>query len=267
VPLARIARPAAPGGDPQEAADAAVLAGFDVVDEDVAVGPLRLSIVRPRSAEELIDEAEYARDERLPYWAELWPSGRTLADAVAAAPPAGLRAVELGCGLGLPAIAALAGGARVLATDWYPEALAFARTNARRGGLRLETAVVDWLDPPPALMDAAPFDLVLAADVLYERRNVDSLLELLPRLVAPGGGAWIADPRRPDSRLLMEALAERGWSHHVEAVKVECRRDESGPIVIVHRLAPPAPAAGTSPNRGKPAGRGSAKLRGADGPR
>jgi hypothetical protein len=125
---------------------------------------------------------------------------------------------------------------------------------------------VSWAEPA-ALLARAPFDLVLAADVLYERRNVDSLRELLPRLVAPGGGAWIADPRRPDSRLLMEALVEDGWSHDVEAVKVECRRDESGPIVILHRLAPPAPAASTSPNRGKPAGRGSARLPGVDDPR
>jgi predicted nicotinamide N-methyase len=266
VPPARIARPGEAGSG-GEAADAAVMAGFDLVEERVALGAVELSILRPRSAEDLIDEAEYEHDERLPYWAELWPSGRVLAEALAAAPLAGARALELGCGLALPAIAALAGGARVMATDWYPEALAFARANARRAGLTLETAVVDWREPPPELLAGAPFDLVVAADVLYEGRNVDALLALLPRLVAPGGAAWIADPRRPEAARLMEALRALGWSHAVEAVPVACRRDESGPIVIIHRLGPPLAASGASPERGKPAGEASGKLLGADGPR
>jgi predicted nicotinamide N-methyase len=261
VPPARIARSGAGGGG-AEAADAAVLARFDLVEESVSVGALALSILRPRSAEDLIDEEEYEHDERLPYWAELWPSGRVLAEALAAAPLAGARVLELGCGLALPAIAALAAGARVMATDWYPEALAFARANARRAGLALEAAVVDWREPPPQVLAAAPFDLVVAADVLYESRNVDALLALLPRLVAPDGAAWIADPRRPEAARLMEALRELGWTHAVEAVPVACRRDESGPIVIIHRLAP-----GPSPERGKPAGRTSGTLLGADGPR
>jgi predicted nicotinamide N-methyase len=267
MPLGRIARVPELGGEAAEAADAAVLAGFDLVEERVAAGAVELTIARPRSAEDLIDEEEYEHDERLPYWAELWPSGRALADALAAVPLAGARVLELGCGLGLPAIVARAGGAEVLATDWYPEALAFARANARIAGLGLETAIVDWRDPPPALMDRAPFDLVIAADVLYEARNVDALLGLLPRLVAPAGGAWIADPRRPDSARLLEGLAALGWSHGIEVVPVACRRDESGPIVIIHRLVPPAPAAGASPDRGKPAARGSGKLASADDPR
>ena len=127
--------------------------------------------------------------------------------------------------------------------------------------------MADWRDPPAAVTDRPPFDLVIAADVLYEARNVDALLELLPRLVAPGGGAWIADPRRPDSKRLLEGLEALGWSHGIEVVPVRCRRDESGPIVIIHRLAPPAPAADPSPERGKPAGRGSGTLPGAVDPR
>jgi predicted nicotinamide N-methyase len=237
------------------------------VEERVVAGSVELTIERPRSAEDLIDEEEYEHDERLPYWAELWPSGRALAEALAAVPLAGARVLELGCGLAIPAIVALAGGAQVLATDWYPEALVFARANARRAGLRLETAVVDWRDPPPTLVERAPFDLVVAADVLYETRNVDALLELLPRLVAPGGGAWIADPRRPDSTRLMDGLGELGWSHGVEAVPVACRRDESGPIVIIHRLARPALAAAASPDRGKPAAGGWGRITVTDDPR
>jgi predicted nicotinamide N-methyase len=46
---------------------------------------------------------------------------------------------------------------------------------------------------------------VIAADVLYEQRNVDQLLDLLPRLV-DGGRVVLADPGRiPATRFLREA--------------------------------------------------------------
>ena len=103
---------------------------FDVVREEIRVGPWPLSVARPRRAEDLIDEDDYARDERLPYWAELWPSARVLADELAGRDLAGRRVVELGCGVGLPSIVAALAGARALATDWYEEALAFVDANA-----------------------------------------------------------------------------------------------------------------------------------------
>ena len=211
---------------------------YDAVRDDVAVGPLVLSILRPRSAEDLIDEDEYARDERLPYWAELWPSALALAGRLTAMGLAGARVVELGCGVGLPAIVAALGGAAVLATDWYQEALAFTGANAAAAGARLETMAVDWSDPPPALLARAPADLVIGADLLYEARNGGALATLLPRLLRPGGEALIADPRRPHAASLIDALTAAGWSH--ERVDVRAPRvDESGPVIHLHRLVRP----------------------------
>jgi predicted nicotinamide N-methyase len=105
----------------------------------------------------------------------------------------GLRVVELGAGLGLPSLAAALRGADVLATDWSPDAVALLRANAERNHVRLRAQRVRWDDPAP-ILDAAPFDVVLAADVLYEARNAEQLLELLPRL---GGEILLADPGRP----------------------------------------------------------------------
>jgi predicted nicotinamide N-methyase len=212
----------------------------DLVEQELTVGGRRFLIRRPRSAEDLIDEAEYARDERLPYWAELWASGRALAEALAGEPLHGLRVLELGCGLGLPSLVAAAAGARTLATDWYPEALRALRHNARVAGVRIETMLVDWREPPPPLLCRAPFDLVIAADVLYETRNARALAALLPRLTAPGGGrALVADPRRPDATVLIEALAAAGWRHEQRDVRVEPPIDEAGPVVRLHHLRPP----------------------------
>ena len=96
---------------------------------------LRLELLRPPSAEELIDEAAFDEEEFLPYWAELWPSGLALARHVAARDLRGPRVLELGCGLGLPALAAALRGADVLATDWAEDAIELLRRNAERNGV------------------------------------------------------------------------------------------------------------------------------------
>src|SRR5436190_17395002 len=103
---------------------------FDLVEATVPLPTRTLSILRPRSAEALLDEEAFEREEFLPYWAELWASGEALARAVAERVVAGLRIVELGCGLALPSLAAAAGGGHVLATDWSPDAIELAKENA-----------------------------------------------------------------------------------------------------------------------------------------
>ena len=182
---------------------------MDVV-EDVDVGSRRISITRPPDPEELLDEEAFEREEFLPYWAELWPSAVALARAVAAREVDGLSVVELGCGLALPSIAAAIAGARVLATDWSPDALAYAERNARANGAELETARVAWAQPDE-LVGRGPFDLVLAADVLYERRNTEQLLALLPRLA---DDVLLADPGRPALPAFLEGAAQE-WESDV----------------------------------------------------
>ncbi len=175
---------------------------MEETETHVEVGPHRIALVHPPDAVELIEEEAFEREELLPYWAELWPSALALARVVAGSRLRGMRAIELGCGLALPAIAASLGGAHVLATDWSADALVFAARNAERNGAALETALLAWADPEPP---AGPFDLVLAAGVLYERRNVEELLTLLPRL---GREVLLADPGRPALGAFLEGARE-----------------------------------------------------------
>ncbi len=181
----------------------------DLVERTVVLRGHRIRLVHPRVGLDLLDEAAFERDQFLPYWAELWPSGLALARVVAAAELTGKRTLELGCGLALPSIAAALAGARPLATDWSSDAVAFAATNAARNGIPIATARCSWTEPGP-LVAAAPWDLVLAADVLYEARNVAPLLALLPCLVAVGGEAWVADPGRRHTTGFLEAAAGSG---------------------------------------------------------
>jgi methylase of polypeptide subunit release factors len=101
--------------------------------DEITVAGLRLELLRPDAPEALIDEAAFAEDEFLPYWAELWPAARALAEALPNVD--GLRVVELGCGLGLPSLVAAAKGGRVTAIDWSPAAVELLRANAARNGL------------------------------------------------------------------------------------------------------------------------------------
>jgi predicted nicotinamide N-methyase len=180
-----------------------------------------LRMLQPADAAELPDSGAVEWAPLVDYWSVLWRSGVALARAVAASDVSGRRVVELGCGLGTPSLAAARGGADVLATDAYPEPLELLARNAAGNGVEVETAVADWYFPQP-LVERAPFDLVLAADVLYIDAAVDELLGLLPRLARE---AWIADPGRPGGAALLRR-AEREWG-------VESSADG---VVGVHRL-------------------------------
>ncbi len=188
-------------------------------------GPLR--VLQPDYAAELPDDGPVEWAPLAPYWSVLWRSGVALARELDGAPLRGVRVVELGCGLALPSIAAARAGADVLATDGTPEALTLAERNADANGVRLTTALADWFEPAE-LLRQGPFDVVLAADVLYERQNVAALLTLLPRL-APE--AWVADPGRPAASAFLEQ-AEAHWP-----VETRVRG-----VVSIHRLRPGAAA-------------------------
>ena len=193
----------------------------ELVTQCVELPSGELRVLQPAEAAELPDDAGVEWAPIAPYWAVLWRSGVALARELDGEPLRGLRVVELGCGLGVPSLAAARAGASVLATDESTEALELVERSAGANRLRLETAAVEWASPD-ALLERAPFDLALAADVLYERPAVALLLSLLPRL-APA--AWLADPGRPAADAFMEQ-AQRRW-------QVETR--ERG-VVRLHRL-------------------------------
>jgi predicted nicotinamide N-methyase len=121
-----------------------------------------------------------------PYWAMCWPAGLGLAEHLLATPSlaAGRRVLDLGCGSGVVAIAALVAGARdALACDSDPLAREAVLANACMNGVTPRVA-----DRVP---DNERYDVALLADVLYDpahRWLVDLALGCADEV-------WVADSR------------------------------------------------------------------------
>ena len=178
------------------------------VTQDVDVAGQRVTLLKPRSIEALIDEEDFSRDERLPYWADLWPASRALSDAVASESGAGRSCLELGCGLGLSSIAALRAGYDVTATDYYDDALLFAQFNVMEASGRTPaTRMVNWTEMPP---DLGRFDVVLASDVLYEHRYAPLVANAIASTLVRGGEAIVADPGRIALEGFLDECRQRG---------------------------------------------------------
>ena len=206
---------------------------FDTIEEVFTIGGRELVIVRPRNADDLITEADYVKDERLPYWADIWPSSMMLAERLLEEKGAGRSLIELGCGSGLCACAATISGFAVLATDYYDDALLFTELNTRvNAGRPVKTRHVDWSAIPA---DLGTFDVVLAADVMYEPRYPAMVANAIDRLIAPGGHALIADPGRIAFPDFLTEIATRGLAVADKDVR-EFRSGEIHQTITIYRI-------------------------------
>jgi ETFB lysine methyltransferase len=186
-------------------------------EREVAVGRHNLRLFTPADPNELLnhlEEPEAAVHPHLadPYWAKLWPAAAPLAEAIVRCPPSrGMRVLELGCGSGLVGIAALACGLDVTFSDYVPFAVRLALENAARNGfIQARGLVLDWRSPRGVSTDQFP--LVVAADVTYDRANLDPLLDVTEQMLAPGGQAWFGDAGRSPAADFVRRAIERGWS-------------------------------------------------------
>ena len=197
---------------------------FRTAIDDVAIGERTFSILRPANSDDLIREEDFVKDERLPYWADIWPSSVILAERLLELEGTGKTALELGCGVGLSTLAATSAGFDVLSTDYYEDALDVTRANVFRNlGKPARTRLVDWRHFPD---DLGTFDLVFASDVLYEKEYAALLPGLFTRLLRAEGVALVADPGRIAVPVFLEACE----AARLKIRKKETRPFEAGPI-------------------------------------
>jgi predicted nicotinamide N-methyase len=181
---------------------------FRTVTRAMRIAERDVTLLSPANADDLISEDDYVLDERLPYWADLWPSAQILGNEVAIMRLAGQRVLELGCGLGVVAIGAAMAGADVTATDYYEDSLLFAKLNvADATGKDIATRMVNWVEMPD---DLGRFDVVLASDVLYEHRYASLVADAIAKTLVRGGEAIVADPGRIALDEFLEECSDRG---------------------------------------------------------
>jgi predicted nicotinamide N-methyase len=184
---------------------------FRTATRGMEVGGRQIELFMPANADDLIREDDFVRDERLPYWADLWPSARILADELTVMRLGGQRVLELGCGLGLVAIGATLGGGEVTATDYYDDALEFAALNVEEAtGRTIATRMVNWVAMP---RDLGKFDVVLASDVLYEHRYASLVANAIATTLVRGGEAIVADPGRVALGEFLDECETLGLTH------------------------------------------------------
>ncbi len=209
------------------------------------IGALRIDLTVIENLDELFEalvnkgtDHPDVVDERIPYWADLWASAIGLSRYLAGNQSfvKEKNVLEIGCGLGLPAIVAgKLGAAHTIATDYLPEALDFAQLNWEQN-LPLENVefrVLDWRNIPknfPNRMDRvgeeAPqykADILLAADVAYEKRAFEPLINAFHQLLKPDGRILIAEPNRFISKDFFENITNQGFSVNKTTLDVERR--------------------------------------------
>lgn len=219
---------------------------FTLAEQVVALPGFPVTLLKPRNSDDLISEADYVVDERLPYWADLWHSAEVLSTYMLEHGPAMIRrapfsadegtrprALELGCGLGVVSIACERVGFEALATDYYDDAVLFAAYNAERAlGRSMRTRMVDWTKMPN---DLGAFSLVIAADVLYEMRYAAILADAVAMTLAKDGVFVLADQGRIALGAFMEEAAKRGMEGKATH-RLEAPRGVAKPSVTVYEL-------------------------------
>ncbi len=210
---------------------------YDVCFKTISIGKwVTLNILAVRDPDVLIDEMDpevYDEDERLPYWAEIWPSAIGLGQHLFEYPaPVGSKILELGCGIGVAGIAAAAAGLEVTACDYEEDALTFARFNARLNHLdgRVSYRFLDWRSP---VLDRK-FAIIIGSDILYERPNHGPIQKLLDQTLEPGGMFLASDPDRRAAAPFVESMIALGYSHSKQPRRIRYETNDNR--IIVHRF-------------------------------
>lgn len=182
----------------------------------VTIAGHTFDLLLPAEPDEFLNQLDASENAPWPdlYWAQLWPAAVTTANFVAQTPwPAGTPILEVGCGIGLVGLAALAAGYGVTFSDYVPLALDLALENAARngfdgrtGGLSPRGLLLDWHAP-----FAETFPVIAASDVLYYRDCHQALLGTLTKMLAPGGECWIGDPGRSAAEEFVVLARQAEW--------------------------------------------------------
>ena len=208
------------------------------IEEVISVGDHEFHLLRIGDCEPLlnsISEQEFNDDERIPYWAELWPSSIALAGYILKNRTSfsAKSVIEIGCGLGLTGMAAHLAGANVLFTDYDQTALDYTEKNFLRNFEQpARVKILDWR----ANTIDAKFDILIAADVLYEKRWLQPVLDTIKAIVQPGGQVYLAEPGRSIASDFFSMVRDIGWKSEKQSREIVF--ESAVRHVDIHKIIP-----------------------------
>lgn len=202
-----------------------------LVTLEVPVGGREWQVTAVQNQDALLDASEDF--EHFPFGLLLWESAVGLARRLAAQPDlvAGRRVLELGAGVGFAGMVAQALGAEVWQTDHQAQALVLARENAEKNGVSsIRQFLADWR----TWDHAAKYDVILGADILYDRPMHFFLETIFRRNLTPDGLLLLSDPGRPQALECMARLETAGWqiSLEMQTVRLEGAGWENQPVGV-----------------------------------
>lgn len=208
--------------------EAPLLHALPLVEVEVRIGERMITLVCAKGEDAILEQS--ALFVEFPFGCLLWESAVGLARELERQKEtwAGTRVLELGAGIGLAGLVARANGATVTQTDHLPEGLALCRFNARKNGLESPAQfLADWRDWRSALH----YDLILGADILYERKMHPALQSVFKAALSPGGTLLLADPCRPQALECLAEMERDGWNFTLKTAVVTL--PETPPVEIM----------------------------------
>jgi predicted nicotinamide N-methyase len=201
-----------------------IVPGYEVSTSTHRVGS------RVYSIRALADRLQYSDPDELaaragiskaawPTFGVLWPAGIALAQEMNHIPIAGKRILEVGCGIGLSSLVLRMRGADITACDHHPLAGEFLRHNAKLNGLApIAFHLAPWGGRNSRL---GRFDLIIGADLLYERDHPSLLSGFMSRHATAAGCVIIADPGRGYRGRFSSQMRAQGYSFSDRRVRLD----------------------------------------------
>ncbi len=193
-----------------------------VLMEDYRVKTLRVDIdgAGALTIRSLLDPQQYFDPEgaaeaagispaNWPLFGLLWPTSQKLANLMQRIDLRERRILEIGCGLALASLVVHRREGNITASDCHPLTEAFLIENLRQNALpALNYRVGNWARANPAL---GIFDLIIGADVLYERNHPQQLADFIARHAARRAEVIIIDPNRGNTSAFSRFMGGHGF--------------------------------------------------------
>lgn len=202
---------------------------------NIDINSCKWTFFRPTDLESYWNRIGEDEVDNIPYWLEIWPAAKLLAELVDNNKERfkNKLGLEVGCGLGLVSMVAAKIGSKMVSFDCEYEALYFAKMSQKYNQVRnLLFLTMDWLQPS---LKANSVDFILASDVLYEKCFFEPINSLFSQILKPGGFIWLSNPRRDVSLESIPFLETKGWKVQKIASQKISLQDQD-PIVEVWQL-------------------------------